>query len=157
MPRLGSTRASVAMTGSCESFGPRSTDSTERPRNSSSVKPSCSCTAGIGVDDLAGARVGHQQAVLRLLDDGAIARLERQAVRVEAARTRHQQHGDDGEAADQQAEQDRLVERGARGLRVRAARNLELHQPDRRAHLVAQDQIAVDVIAARRRASSGSR
>jgi hypothetical protein len=35
------------MTGSCESFGPRSTDNTDRPRNSSSVKPSCCCTAGL--------------------------------------------------------------------------------------------------------------
>ena len=103
----------------------------------------------IGIDDLAGARVGDQQAVLRLLDDGAIARLERQAVGIETARARHQQHGDDGEAADQQAEQDGLVERGARRLRERAARNLQLHQPHRRAHLVAQDEIAIDVRAAR--------
>ena len=103
----------------------------------------------IGVDDLAGARIGHQQSVLRLLDDGAVARLERQPVRVEAARARHQQHGDDGESADQQAQQDGLVERRARRLRVRAARNFELHQPDRRAHLVAKNQVAVEVIAAR--------
>ena len=58
---------------------------------------------GIGIDDLAGARVGHQQSVLRLLDDGAITRFERQAVGIQSARTRHQQHGDDGETADQQA------------------------------------------------------
>ena len=103
----------------------------------------------IGIDDLAGARVGDQQSVLRLFDDGAVARLEREAVGVEAARARHEQHGDDGEAADQQAEQDGLVERRARRLRVRAARDLELHQPDGRAHLVAQDQVAVQVAAAR--------
>ena len=85
----------------------------------------------VRVDDFAGARVGDQQAVLRLFDDGAVARLEREAVGVEAARARHQQHRDDHEAADQQAEQDGLVERGARRLRVGAARDLELHQPDR--------------------------
>ena len=58
---------------------------------------------GIRIDDLAGARVGHQQSVLRLFDDGAVARFERQAVGVEAARARDQQHRDDREAADQQA------------------------------------------------------
>ena len=86
---------------------------------------------GVRIDDFAGARIGHQQAVLRLLDDGAVTRLERQAVGAEAARARHQQHRDDGETADQQAQQDGLVERGARRLREGAARNFELHQPDR--------------------------
>ena len=103
----------------------------------------------IGIDDLAGARIGHQQSVLRLFDDGAVARLERQPVGVETARARHEQHGDDGESADQQAEQDGLVERRARRLRERAARDFELHQPDGRAHLVAKDEIAVQVVAAR--------
>ena len=109
----------------------------------------------IGIDDLAGARVGHQQSVLRLFDDGAVTRLERQPVGVEPARARHQQHGDDGESADQQAQQDGLVERRARRLRVGAARNLELHQPDRRAQLIAQHQVAVEVIAARHAGHAG--
>ncbi len=95
---------------------------------------------GVCIDNFAGARVGHQQSVLRLFDDGAVARFQRQAVGAEPPRTCHEQHRDDGESADQQSQQDGLVQRGLRGLRKCAARNFQLHQPHRRADLVAQDQ-----------------
>ena len=104
----------------------------------------------VRIDDLAGARIGHEQPVLRLFDDRPVTRLEREAVRVEPARTRHEQHGDDGEAADKQAQENRLIERGAGCLREGATRNLQLHEPDGSAHEIAKDQVAAEMIAARR-------